>query len=107
MSKRRYEILLPAEFNDGRLVADACPQCVPDSMTSAVDSFGAFTFRPDAAVGAWTADGRRYDDRLYVLVVDVADTAEPGTGSAVSSPTCCSGFEQLEIYVTGYPVEVH
>jgi len=30
--KRRYEILLPAEFNDGRLVADACPLCIPDSL---------------------------------------------------------------------------
>ena len=46
MGKRRFEILLPAAFNDGPLVMDACPQCVPD-------------------------------------------------------------FDQLEIYVTSYPVEVH
>jgi len=107
MSKRRYEILLPAEFNDGRLVADACPRCVPDSLAEVVDSFGAFTFRPDAAVGAWTADGRRYDDRLYLLVVDVADTAEHRDWICHLKSHLLQRFEQLEIYVTSYPVEVH
>jgi len=29
LTKRRYEIFLPAEFNDGRLVADVCPLCIP------------------------------------------------------------------------------
>jgi hypothetical protein len=76
MGKRRYEILLPAEFNDGRLIADACPRCLPDSLSEVIANFGAFTFRPDAAVGSWTADDRRYDDRLYLLIVDVDDTAE-------------------------------
>ena len=64
MSSRRYEILLSAEFNDGRLVADACPQCIPDSLAEVINNFGAFTFRPDAALGSWTIDERRYDDRL-------------------------------------------
>jgi hypothetical protein len=54
MRKRRYEILLPAEFDDGRLVADACPRCVPDSLAEVIQHFGAFTYRPDAAVGSWT-----------------------------------------------------
>ena len=29
MTKRRDEIFLPAEVNDGRLVADVCPLCIP------------------------------------------------------------------------------
>src|SRR5205823_7487044 len=37
MTKRRYEIRLPAEFNDGRLVADACPRCIPDSLCPAAE----------------------------------------------------------------------
>src|SRR6478735_10255428 len=76
MTKRRYEILLPAEFNDGRLVADACPLCIPDSLAEVSDTFGAFTFRPDVALGSWTASGMRYDDQLFLLAVDVDDTAE-------------------------------
>jgi hypothetical protein len=49
MAKRRYEILLPAEFNDGRLVVDACPQCIPDSLGEVID-------REQAGLLVMTAD---------------------------------------------------
>jgi hypothetical protein len=107
MAKRRYEILLPAEFNDGRLVADACPRCIPDSLSEVIDNFGAFTFRPDAAVGSWAADSRRYDDRLFTLVVDVDDNVEHRAWICHLKSHLLQRFEQLEIYVTSYPVEVH
>jgi hypothetical protein len=107
MVKRRYEILLPTEFNDGRLVADACPRCVPDSLSEVFDSFGAFTFRPDIAQGSWTDGGRRYDDRLFALSVDVDDTAENQAWIAHLKTHLRQRFEQLEIYVTSSLVEVH
>jgi hypothetical protein len=107
MAKRRYEILLPAEFNDGRLVADACPLCIPDSLTEVIDTFGAFTFRPDAALGSWAMGDRRYDDRLFALIVDVDDTVEHRAWIAHLKCHLLQRFEQLEIYVTSYPIEVH
>jgi hypothetical protein len=108
MHKRRYEILLPAAFNDGRLVADACPRCLPDSLSEAIDIFGAFTFHPDVAVGSWTAgDSRRYDDRLFLLSVDVDDTVEHRGWISHLKSHLLQRFEQLEIYVTSYPIEVH
>jgi hypothetical protein len=107
MRKRRYEILLPAEFNDGRLVADACPRCLPDSLTEVARTFGAFTFRPDLAIGSWTEGGHRYDDRLFLLSVDVDDSAEHRAWIAHFTTHALQRFEQLEIYVTSYPVEVH
>jgi len=107
MGKRRYEILLPVEFNDGRLIADACPRCLPDSLSEVIDNFGAFTFRPDAAVGSWTAADRRYDDRLYLLIVDVDDTAGHRAWISHLKSHLLQRFQQLEIYVTSYPVEVH
>ena len=76
MPKRRYEILLPAEFNDGCLVTDACPLCIPDSLSEVSDTFGAFTFRPYVALGSWTDACMRYEDRLFLLSIDVDDTAE-------------------------------
>jgi hypothetical protein len=107
MVKRRYEILLPAEFNDGRLVADACPLCLPDSLTEVFETFGAFTFRPDAALGSWTASGHRYDDRLFSVIVDVEDTAEHRAWIAHLKSHLRRRLEQLEIYVTSYPIELH
>ena len=107
MDKRRYEILLPAEFNDGRLIADACPRCLPDSLSEVIDNFGAFTFRPDAALGSWATGGHRYDDRLYLLIVDVDDTAGHRAWISHLKSHLLQRFQQLEIYVTSYPVEVH
>ena len=80
MVKRPYEILLPAEFNDGRLVADACPRCIPDSLAE--------------------------DDRLFALSVDVEDTSAHRDWIAHLKSHLLQRFEQLEIYVTSYPIEV-
>ena len=107
MNRRRYEILLPTEFNDGRLVADACPRCIPDSLSEVFDSFGAFTVRPDITLGSWTDGDHRYDDRLFVLSVDVNDTQEHRAWIAHLKSHLLQRFEQLEIYVTSYPIEVH
>jgi len=107
MGKRRYEILLPVAFNDGRLVADACPKCLPDSLTEVIDTFGAFTFRADVTLGSWTAGGRRYDDQLFQLIVDVDDTIEHRQWIGHLKAHALQRFEQLEIYVTSYPIEVH
>ena len=105
--KRRYEILLPAEFNDGRLVADACPLCIPDSLSEVSDTFGAFTFRPDVALGSWTTAGMRYDDQLFLLSIDVEDTAEHRAWIAHFKSHLLERFQQLEIYVTSYPIDLH
>ena len=107
MRKRRYEILLPAEFNDGQLVDTACPRCVPDSLAEVVEKFGAFTFRPDAALGSWTMGADRFDDRLFTLSVDVEDTPEHRQWVSHLKAHLLERFQRLEIYVTSYPVEVH
>jgi hypothetical protein len=60
MGKRRYQITLPAEFNDGRLIAD-----------------------------------------------DVDDTAEHRAWISHLKSHLLRRFQQLEIYVTSYPVEVY
>jgi hypothetical protein len=62
---------------------------------------------PGHGRGAWTAGGRRYDDRLYLLVVDVDDTAEHRDWICHLKSHLLQRFEQLEIYVTSYPVQVH
>jgi hypothetical protein len=106
--KRRFEILLPSSFNDGRLVADGCPRCVPESLAETFARFGAFTFRPGVARGSWAGDdGQRYEDTLSVLNVDVDDTPENLAWIGHLKAHLLARFEQLEIYVTSYPVEVH
>jgi hypothetical protein len=49
-------------------------RCVPDTSMEVVDRFGALTFDPHPTIGVWTQTGRRYDDQLYRLALDVPDT---------------------------------
>jgi len=107
MRRRRYEILLPAAFNDGRLIAEDCPSCLPTSIAEIVDTFGAVTFRPDKVMGSWMFGGRRYDDTLSVVGVDVDDTPEHRAWIEHLKQHLLERFNQLEIYVTSYPIDVH
>lgn len=104
--KRRYEILLPAKYNDGRDVMQVCMSCFPQTLMKVSDQFGAFSYNPHSILGVWTANGQRYDDELFRLTVDVADTAENRQFVAQLKAELLQRFEQLEIYVVSYPIEV-
>ena len=41
MTTRRYEVLLPARFNNGHEVVETCMRCLPDTLMEVVDRFGA------------------------------------------------------------------
>jgi len=64
-------------------------------------------FRPDVALGNWTADGMRYEDRLFLLSIDVEDSAEHRAWIAHLKAHLLERFQQLEIYVTSYPIDTH
>lgn len=104
--KRRYEILLPAMFNDGRDVMTECRDCFPDTLMAVSDRFGAFTYHPASVEGVWSTDGQHYHDKLFLLSVDVDDTAETRRWVLELKAQLLARFEQLEIYVTSHPIEV-
>ena len=41
INRRRYEILLPARYNDGRVVMDECMECFAATKQEVLDRFGA------------------------------------------------------------------
>lgn len=103
MQRRRYEILLPLVYNDGRpMSAEALEQTREDLVTR----FGAVSLLPDAVRGIWLHHGIRYEDQLLRLVVDVEDTAEHRQFFVDLKPTLLQRFEQIEIYIASYAVDV-
>jgi hypothetical protein len=104
---RRYEVLLPARFNNGHEVVETCMRCLPDTLMEVVDRFGALTFDPRPANGVWTQNGMRYDDELFRLALDVPDTDDSRQWIATFKKELLKRFDQLEIYIVSYPVEVH
>ena len=103
MPKRRYEILLPLRHNDGRPVA---PERFDQTRQDLVARFGAVSFHPHSILGIWLHEGQRFEDELVRVVVDVEDTGENRQFFARLKAVLLERFEQIEIYVASYPIEI-
>lgn len=105
MSKpyRRYEMLLPLRFNDGKAVPD---ELIADTLLELEDRFGAVSCESQTTHGHWRHSGESYRDELVRLYVDVPDLAENRDYFAQFKDELKTRFQQLEIWMTTYPVEV-
>ena len=68
--------------------------------------FGAVSILPHTVLSIWVHEGTRYEDELLRLVVDVEDTPENGQFFASYKATLLERFEQIEIYIASYPVDI-
>jgi hypothetical protein len=73
MSFRRYEIILPTRYNDGRAVEEEHYLWVGEQLA---DRFGAFTFEPQPLRGVWIHGGVRYEENNLRVFVDVEASDE-------------------------------
>lgn len=103
MRKRRFEILLPLRFNDGQPIpSDRYDQ----TREELVAHFGSVTVEPGTVRGVWVHQGTRYEDELRRLVLDVEDTPENQAFFSSLQPILRQRFEQLEIYIASFPVDI-
>jgi hypothetical protein len=65
---RRFEVLLPLQFNDGREVPS---DWLADAVIEVVTHFGAVSYESQKLEGHWRHSGVAYRDNLVKLVVDV------------------------------------
>jgi len=68
--------------------------------------FDAVSFLPGSVQGTWIHEGVRYEDDLRRVFVDVEDTPENREFFVNDKPTLCERFQQVEIYVVSFPVEI-
>ena len=68
---RRFEVLLPLQFNDGR---DVPGEWIAEAMLEIVDHFGAASYETQKVEGHWRHSGILYRDDLVRIVVDVPDS---------------------------------
>jgi hypothetical protein len=59
-----------------------------------------------AMIGAWVHEGTRYEDELRRFTVDVDDIPGNQHFMAASKKTLLERFEQIEIYMVSFPVEI-
>jgi hypothetical protein len=103
MRKRRYEMLLPLVYNDGRPVEREKHEKTHEEL---VARFGAASSLPATLRGVWVHEGRRYEEDFLRLFVDVPDTRANRQFFVRLKATLLTRFEQLEIYIASYPVDI-
>ena len=105
MSKayRRFEILLPLRFNDDRLVPN---ELVADTLLELRQRFGAVSSETQTIQGNWQHEGQIYRDDLIRLFVDAPDAPESIQFFVELKERLKSRFQQIDIWMTTYPVEI-
>ena len=100
---RRFEVLLPLQFNDGR---DVPPEWLAEAVLEMVDYFGAASYETQKLEGHWRHGSVIYRDNLVRLVVDVPDTPQGREWMKEFKGRWKTRLEQLELWMVSYLIEV-
>jgi hypothetical protein len=100
---RRYEVLLPLQFNDGR---DVPAESRAEAVLEIADHFGAASYETQKVEGHWRHGGVAYRDNLVRLVVDVPDTAKNRKWMKGFKASWRTRLEQVELWMVSYRIEI-
>jgi hypothetical protein len=100
---RRFEVLLPLQFNDGRTVP---PEWLAEAVLEIVDHFGAVSYETQKVEGHWRHGGVLYRDDLVRIIVDVPDLAKNRRWMKHFKERWKDRLEQLELWLISYPIEI-
>ena len=100
---RRYEVLLPLRHNDGTPVTD---DAIIDTLTEFEEQFGAVSCETQTIQGRWRYEGSQYRDDLIRVFVDVPDLPENRDYFVGCKELLKNRFQQLDIWMTTYLIEV-
>lgn len=100
---RRFEVLLPLQFNDGR---DVPSEWLAEAVLEVVDQFGAASYETQKVEGHWRHGGVVYRDNLIRIVVDVPDSSEHRNWMKEFKVRWKSKLEQLELWVVSYRIDI-
>jgi hypothetical protein len=100
---RRFEVLLPLQFNDGR---DVPPEWLAEAVLEVVDRFGAASYETQRVEGHWRHGGVLYRDNLVRIVVDVPEREENRAWLREYKARWKAKLEQLDLWVVSYPIDI-
>ena len=100
---RRFEVLLPVRFNDGR---DVPEELLGEAVNEIANQFGAVTFHKQGIEGYWQHGGALYRDDLACIVIDVPDTARNRKWMQSFKTKWKKRLEQVELWMVSYLIEI-
>ena len=102
-SYRRYEILLPRQFNDGRPVP---PSLLAETLIELRRQFGAASCETQTIQGQWQHQREVYHDELVRVFVDVEDVPENREFFIRFKNRLKQEFNQIEIWMTSHVIDI-
>jgi hypothetical protein len=100
---RRFEVLLPLQFNDGR---DVPADWLAEATLEIVDQFGAVSYETQRIEGHWRQGGVMYRDNLVRLIVDLPDAPASRQWMRQYRDRWKTRLEQLELWMVSYRITV-
>jgi hypothetical protein len=100
---RRFEVLLPLQFNDGR---DVPTEWLAEAVLEIVGHFGAASYETQKLEGHWRQGGVLYRDNLVRVVVDVPDSASSRDWMKDFKTRWKTRLEQQELWMVSHKIEV-
>ena len=100
---RRFEVLLPLQFNDG---SDVPAELLAEAVLEIVDYFGAASYETQKVEGHWRHGGVIVRDNLVKIVIDTPDSPSNRRWMKQYKDRWRSKLEQTELWMVSYAVEV-
>ena len=100
---RRFEILLPLQFNDGR---DVQSDWLAEAVLEIVERFDAASYETQKVEGHWRYQGVLYRDNLVKIVVDAADSDENREWMREFKKRWKAKLEQLDLWLVSYTIDI-
>ncbi len=100
---RRFEILLPLQFNDG---GDVPTDLLADAVLEIVDHFGAVSYYDNLIRGHWKHEEIVYRDNNSKIVIDVEDTEDNRQWMRDYKARWKGKLDQLDLWLVSYEIDV-
>lgn len=100
---RRFEILLPQQYNDGR---DIPRKLLGFALKEVIDKFDAASFEPMSIEGHWRYEGIQYTDSLSKIVVDVPDIDENRQWMRNFKTHWKAKLGQIDLWLVSYEIDI-
>ena len=100
---RRFEVLLPLRLNDGTRVPE---EVIAETLVELETKFGAVSCETQTIRGRWRFEGESYRDDLIRAFVDVSDLPENRDYFIEYKEKLKARFQQIDIWMTTYLIEV-
>jgi len=100
---RRFEVLLPLKFNDGQPVPDTL---IADTILELFDQFGAVSSDTQTIRGQWGYAAEIYRDELVRVFVDTEDSDANIDFFVGYKEQLKLRFDQIDIWIATYPIEI-